>query len=76
MRSTSMPEGVAAQSAARLAVPTAEPRWAIWGRRAVSIPMVFTAALVAWAVNARLLKKKPLPPEKEQGDQPDAITID
>ena len=33
-------------------------------------------AIVAWAVNARLLKKKPLPPEKEQGDQPDAITID
>jgi hypothetical protein len=24
----------------------------------------------------RMLKKKPLPPEKEQGDQPDAITID
>lgn len=33
-------------------------------------------AVVVWAVNARLLKKKPLPPEKEQGDQPDAITID
>lgn len=33
-------------------------------------------AIVVWAVNARALKKKPLPPEKEQGDQPDAITID
>lgn len=33
-------------------------------------------AVVVWAVNARLLKKRPLPPEKEQGDQPDAITID
>jgi hypothetical protein len=33
-------------------------------------------AVVVWAVNARLLKKKPLPPEKEQGDQPDAITLD
>lgn len=33
-------------------------------------------AVVVWAVNARMLKKKPLPPEKEQGDQPDAITID
>lgn len=33
-------------------------------------------SIVIWAVNARLLKKKPLPPEKEQGDQPDAITID
>jgi hypothetical protein len=33
-------------------------------------------AIVIWAVNARMLKKKPLPPEKQQGDQPDAITID
>jgi len=33
-------------------------------------------AVVIWAVNARLLKKKPLPPERELGDQPDAITID
>jgi hypothetical protein len=33
-------------------------------------------AVVIWAVNARMLKKRPLPPEKEQGDQPDAITID
>lgn len=33
-------------------------------------------AIVVWAVNARMLKKKPLPPEKELGDQPDAITID
>ena len=33
-------------------------------------------AIVIWAVNARLLKKKPLPPEKQQGDQPDAITLD
>ena len=33
-------------------------------------------AVVVWAVNARMLKRKPLPPEKEQGDQPDAITID
>lgn len=33
-------------------------------------------AIVVWAVNARWLKKKPLPPEKEQGDQPDAITLD
>jgi hypothetical protein len=33
-------------------------------------------AIVVWAVNVRMLKKKPLPPEKEQGDQPDAITID
>jgi hypothetical protein len=33
-------------------------------------------ALVVWAVNARMLKKKPLPPEAQQGDQPDAITID
>lgn len=33
-------------------------------------------AVVVWAVNARMLKKKPLPPEKQQGDQPDAITID
>jgi hypothetical protein len=33
-------------------------------------------AIVVWAVNVRMLKRKPLPPEKEQGDQPDAITID
>jgi hypothetical protein len=33
-------------------------------------------AVVVWAVNARMLKKKPLPPEAQQGDQPDAITID
>jgi hypothetical protein len=33
-------------------------------------------AVVIWAVNARMLKKKPLPPEAQQGDQPDAITID
>lgn len=33
-------------------------------------------AVVVWAVNARMLKKRPLPPEKEQGDQPDAITLD
>jgi hypothetical protein len=33
-------------------------------------------AIVVWAVNARMLTKKPLPPEKSQGDQPDAITID
>ncbi len=33
-------------------------------------------AIVVWAINARMLKKKPLPPEKQQGDQPDAITID
>ncbi len=33
-------------------------------------------ALVVWAVNARLLRRNPLPPEKEQGDQPDAITLD
>jgi hypothetical protein len=33
-------------------------------------------AIVVWAVNVRMLKKKPLPPETEQGDQPDAITID
>jgi hypothetical protein len=33
-------------------------------------------AIVVWAVNARTLKKKPLPPEAQQGDQPDAITID
>ena len=33
-------------------------------------------AVVVWAVNARLLTKKPLPPEAQQGDQPDAITID
>jgi hypothetical protein len=33
-------------------------------------------AIVIWAVNARMLKKKPLPPEAQQGDQPDAITID
>ncbi|GHF05973.1 hypothetical protein [Pseudolysinimonas yzui] len=33
-------------------------------------------AIVIWAVNARMLKKKPLPPEQQQGDQPDAITID
>ncbi len=33
-------------------------------------------AIVVWAVNARLLKRKPLPPEAQQGDQPDAITID
>jgi hypothetical protein len=33
-------------------------------------------AIVVWAVNARMLKKRPLPPEKQQGDQPDAITID
>ena len=33
-------------------------------------------AIVVWAVNARMLKKKPLPPEAQQGDQPDAITID
>jgi len=33
-------------------------------------------AVIVWAVNARMLAKKPLPPEKEQGDQPDAITID
>jgi hypothetical protein len=33
-------------------------------------------AVVIWAVNARMLKKRPLPPEKQQGDQPDAITID
>jgi uncharacterized membrane protein len=33
-------------------------------------------AVVVWAVNARMLKKKPLPPERELGDQPDAITID
>ncbi len=43
-------------------------------------PILFGAyalvAIVIWAVNARLLKKKPLPPEAQQGDQPDAITID
>jgi hypothetical protein len=33
-------------------------------------------AIVIWAINARMLKKRPLPPEKELGDQPDAITID
>lgn len=33
-------------------------------------------AIVVWAVNAWRLTKKPLPPEKEQGEQPDAITID
>jgi hypothetical protein len=33
-------------------------------------------AIVIWAVNARMLTKKPLPPEAQQGDQPDAITID
>lgn len=33
-------------------------------------------AIVVWAVNARMLAKKPLPPEAQQGDQPDAITID
>lgn len=33
-------------------------------------------ATVIWAVNARMLAKKPLPPEAQQGDQPDAITID
>lgn len=33
-------------------------------------------AVVVWAVNARMLKKRPLPSEKELGDQPDAITID
>ena len=33
-------------------------------------------AIVLWAVNARMLKAKPLPPEAQQGDQPDAITID
>ncbi len=33
-------------------------------------------AVVIWAINARMLKKKPLPPEAQQGDQPDAITID
>lgn len=33
-------------------------------------------AVVVWAINVRLLKKRPLPPEKQQGDQPDAITID
>jgi len=33
-------------------------------------------AIVVWAVNARMLKKRPLPPEAQQGDQPDAITID
>lgn len=45
-------------------------RWlSIFGAYAV-------VAIVVWAVNARMLKKRPLPPEKEQGDQPDAITID
>jgi hypothetical protein len=33
-------------------------------------------AIVVWAVNSRMLKKRPLPPEAQQGDQPDAITID
>jgi hypothetical protein len=33
-------------------------------------------ALVIWIVNTVQLKRRPLPPEKEQGDQPDAITID
>lgn len=33
-------------------------------------------ALVVWAVNARMLKKRPVPRESQQGDQPDAITID
>jgi len=33
-------------------------------------------AIIVWAINARMLKRKPLPPEKELGDQPDAITID
>jgi len=33
-------------------------------------------AVVIWAVNARMLKKRPLPAEAQQGDQPDAITID
>jgi hypothetical protein len=33
-------------------------------------------AIVVWAVNARMLRKKPLPPEVQQGDQPDAITLD
>lgn len=33
-------------------------------------------SILIWAVNAYLLKKRPLPPEAEQGDQPDAITID
>lgn len=33
-------------------------------------------AIAVWAVNARMLKRKPLPPEAQQGDQPDAITID
>jgi|GEM_PF-1538993 Kef-type K+ transport systems, membrane components len=45
-------------------------RW-IWVFGAYAV-----VAVAVWAVNARLLKKKPLPPEKEQGDQPDAITID
>ena len=33
-------------------------------------------AIVVWAVNARMLRKRPLPPEAQQGDQPDAITLD
>lgn len=33
-------------------------------------------ALVVWIVNTVHLARRPLPPEKEQGDQPDAITID
>ena len=33
-------------------------------------------ALVIWIVSVVHLRRKPLPPEKEQGDQPDAITID
>jgi hypothetical protein len=33
-------------------------------------------AIVVWAVNVRMLRKRPLPPEAQQGDQPDAITID
>ena len=33
-------------------------------------------AIVVWAINARMLKKRPLPPEAQQGDQPDAITLD
>lgn len=33
-------------------------------------------AVVVWAINARRLTRRPLPPEKEQGEQPDAITID
>jgi hypothetical protein len=33
-------------------------------------------AIAIWAINAWRLAAKPPPPEREQGDQPDAITLD